>query len=623
MGEKVGFSHTWRYLIITLLIVAAYLPTFSGDFVLDDMALIKNNPFLRESHSIMEYLNQEDGVVDINDLGIYHSGYYRPLINMTYRLDYRIWGNNAVGFRITNLILHILFGIVLMNFISIFLDRQIAFWIALLFALHPVNTESVSVITSRNNIIAALFILGSLWSYITGWEKNKISAYIVSLLLFVGATFSKEFGLMVVPLIFFYQRTLAGRKHGISKEMVGYIPYLMLAFFYLLLRKGVTDSLLTPSSIDGIWSRIYFTPYIIFYNLKLVLLPYGLHCILVSYPENIFNWYSIVSVILIFLIALSLWKIKPNKLLLFSIIAFLVCILPTVNIIPNSSVSLIGMRWLYVSMGFLLIGIGSLIQKAFAVKRDIAIFLLVVIITYLGGYTYVLNKGLWHDHDMLIKQEVLGFNNYVFASDIAEKYFNEKHYQEAEKYFKKAIEEFPYKAYSYINLAALYIETGRPGDAVSILNKAKSLVMTHHEQGEWYNNMGTAFLNLGDKEKGLNHLRKAVISAPDEPAFWANLGGFYGMTGDYNNSVYAFQRGIGVSPESIQLKTGLSITYLNMKNYKEALLILNSIPEQEQKENAEVIRLLKLARRGLQDDASDSGMSKKPVDTGAMSYGGH
>jgi hypothetical protein len=60
--------------------VVAYWPTFTGDFVLDDNILVKNNPYIKEVHSIYSYFSREEGIVDERDLGIYHIGYYRPLI---------------------------------------------------------------------------------------------------------------------------------------------------------------------------------------------------------------------------------------------------------------------------------------------------------------------------------------------------------------------------------------------------------------------------------------------------------------------------------------------------------------------------------------------------------------
>ncbi len=80
-----------------------YLPTFSGDFILDDRPLIQNNPYVKTFHSPFSYFAQEDGVTDELDTGDYHTGYYRPLINLTYSLDYQLWGLNAAGFRVTNL----------------------------------------------------------------------------------------------------------------------------------------------------------------------------------------------------------------------------------------------------------------------------------------------------------------------------------------------------------------------------------------------------------------------------------------------------------------------------------------------------------------------------------------
>jgi len=609
MHKKVILSQILNYIIITFLIVIAYFPTFSGEFILDDNALVKNNPFIKESHSIAAYFSQEDGIVDQRDLGDYHSGYYRPIINMTYRIDYKLWGMNATGFRVTNVVLHILCCLLLLKFISFLMDRQIAFWITVIFALHPVNTESVSFIAARNNIIVTLFILGSLLLYIIAWEKKKYSDYIVSVILFVGAIFSKEFGLMLIPLFFIYQRTLAKQRYGFLKELISYIPFIAISLFYLLLRKGVTDSLLTSSNIENIWSRIFFAPFIILYNLKIILLPHGLHFIFLKYPANIFNWYATISFLLFLLICLILWKVKKSKLFIFSIMAFLICIFPTLNIIPTPSVSLIGIRWLYVSIGFLLIGVGILIQKAIVARRNLAISILIVVIAYFGIYTHILNRGLWHDDNTLIKQEVLGFDNYLFASDMAEIYFNNKEYQEAERYFKIAIEKFPYQAFSYINLSALLTETGRPGDAITLLDKAKGLVMTHHQQAEWCNNIGTALLQMGKKEQGLKYLEKAVVYAPDEPIFWANLGGAYGMIGDYQNSIAALKKGLDVSPASVQLWINLALSYINMKDYKEAVSILESLPEKERKGNVEVLRLLKLAREGLQSQETDLGIS--------------
>jgi len=257
------------------------------------------------------------------------------------------------------------------------------------------------------------------------------------------------------------------------------------------------------------------------------------------------------------------------------------------------------MRWLYLPMTFICFGLAWIIKKALVRWQTLTTSLLIVTISYFGLYTHILNKNLWHNEYTFFKQEVLGFNNDFLAGDLAERLFEDGNYKEAEKYFRIALEKYPYQVYHYINYSALLIETKRPDVAISRLQDAKSLTMTHHERGEWFNNTGTALLRLGNNDNALRAFKKSVIFAPDEPQFWANLGGVYGMLGNYENSINALRKGIDISPEPIQLWTNLAMTYINIKDYKKAVLTLEAIPMEKREENKNVSRLLKLARERL------------------------
>jgi tetratricopeptide (TPR) repeat protein len=602
---KILLYNIGRHLIIIILVIATYWPTFSGDFILDDHALIKNNRFIQESQPLFKYFIQEDGVASEKDLGIYHTGYYRPLINLTYRVDYLVWGMDAQGFRITNVFLHIMCCFLLLFFFAIFLEKNVALFTTILFSLHPVNTEAVSFIVSRNNVIVAIFFLGALTAYIKAWEKDNLYLYIFSILFFTGAIFSKEFGLMLIPLFFLYQRLLTNKKNNSIKEIISYIPFLLVAATYLILRKIVTDSSLTQLHQENLWSRIFYVPVLIYDNIKIIFLPYNLHILYKDFPTSSFSWPNIIYVLSFIFLILIIWKVRKKRMMIFSILAFFICLFPVLNIIPTSSVSLISMRWLYLPMIFLFMGLGIFINKALLWKRDLTKSILIVIIFYMGGYTYILNKGLWHDDDTLIKQEVLGFDNVLFYSEIANKYLNNKDYYEADKYFKIAIEEFPFQASNYINYSALMIETGRPDNAINILKKAKSLVMTYHEQGQWYNNMGMALWVEGDMEAALEQLNKAVIRAPEEEIFWANIGAAYGMKGEYKKSINVLKKGASFLPNSLQLKISLAKGYINLREYQKAILLLEEIPENERKGNMDILRLLEKARNGINEKNID------------------
>jgi tetratricopeptide (TPR) repeat protein len=590
------------YMIIIVLVTLAYLPTFWGGFILDDNPLIKKNSYIKEMHSIPSYLTQEDGIVDKKDRGTFHTGYYRPLINLTYTIDYKLWGMRAPGFRTTNLILHLLSCFFLFKLLSLLVnDRGVAMWVSFLFALHPVNTESVSWIISRNNILVTLFILSSFYFYIIWWEKKSYVAGILSLISFLGAILSKEFGLMIMPIFFLYHRFLSKKRRDILTEFTHYVPFILLSIFYFLLRKNVTGAFLTPFDAVGFLQKIYFTPYVLIWNLKLIFAPFGLHFFYVSYPSSMYHWQAISSIGLSLLLVIGLWIRRDHRLLLFSGLSFVVLIFPVLNIIPSAStsVTLVAMRWLYLPMAFLCLGVALITQTVLVRSKMLATSLMIAALLYFGVYTHILNKNLWHNENRFFRQEVLGFNNDFFAGDLAENLLENKNYQEAERYFKIAIAKYPDKASQFINYSALLLETGRPDVAISYLERAQRLTLTYHQRGQWFNNMGMALFRLGKENEALRHFKKAVIFAPEEIRFWANLGSVYGLMGDYENSAIALQRGLALSLESMQLRENLARTYINLKDYKKAVLTLEEIPAHKRENNESVLRLLRLAKEKM------------------------
>jgi len=595
----------WPYLIICLLVTLVYFPTFSGKFVLDDNSLIKNNPYIKKIHPITSYLAQEDGITDRRDTGSYHTGYYRPLINVTYWLDYKLWGMSAPGFRTTNLILHFLSCLLLFKvLVSLVNDRHACFLATVLFALHPVNTESVSWIVSRNNILVTLFAISSFYFYLQGWRNDSYAAMSFSILFFVAAILSKEFGLMVLPIFFLYHRFLSKEKGNLLKELISYIPFLLILIFYFMVRKGVTNSLLTPSDIGHLWSRVYFSPYLILFSLKLIFFPYELHSFGLSYPSTFFDWHAILSIVLFLLIGTALWIGRNNKLLIFSGLSFLVTIFPVLNIIPTASISLVAMRWLYLPFAFISVSVAWVIQKAIVRRKMLTTSLLCVFICYLGVYSYILNKNLWHDEDTFFTCEVKEFNNYLYAGGLAESLLDKRKYQEAEEYFRIAIKNYPNEAKNHINYSALLIETDRTDRALFFLNEARSLKMTHRERGQWFNNMGMAYFKRGKNHKALGNFKEAIMLCPEEPQFWANLGGAYGSKGDYENALFALMKGLDIAPDSLTLRKNLAVTYIRMDDYEKAVSVLEKIPSKDRAELGINALLLK-AQEALTSSSSE------------------
>lgn len=510
-----------HYLIIAILTVMAYLPTFTGDFIFDDQSLIRDNPYITKLQSISSYLSQEDGIADPRDRERFHTGYYRPLINVTYFIDYKLWGMKASGFRTTNLILHIITCFILYELLLQLTGyRQGAFWAVLLFALHPVHTESVSMIVSRNNILATIFILTSLYSYLAWWEKRSPALLAFSLIAFIGAVFSKEFGLMTLPILFLCQRLLV-KENNLIKEIESYVPYLIIVVVYFVLRKAVVSApLIIPNDIG---MRLIFVPYILTLNLNLIFLPYNLHSFSVVYPPSMLSGVALWSCFFVLCLAALWYPLWKERLFVFSGMAFAVTLLPVLNLVAKASVSLIAMRWLYLPMSFVAVGVAWVLAKTRGEHKRVLPMILIAILAYFTTYSYTLNTHLWHDNKTFLKQEVLHFNNDLYAGEFAEMMLKEKHYTEAERYFLLSLEKYPRQVLNYINYGALLIETGRPREALAILARTRSLPMIHKDRCSWNNNMGAALTFIGDYDQAHKHFLQSLSMDPQNHLIHRNL----------------------------------------------------------------------------------------------------
>lgn len=600
-------------IILTVFIIIVYIPTFTGGFILDDNILVKNNQYIRELHSLKSYLQQEDGITDKRDLGLYHTGYYRPLINFTYWFDYKMWGMNPSGFRTTNLLLHLATTYIMFLLLCQFLkNRATVFITVLFFAVHPVNTETVSVIVSRNNILATFFSLMSFFFYIRNQESKKIYYFILSVLMFLLGVFSKEFGVMLIPVMFLYNRFFRIRnRREFIRESAEYIPFLIILMIYIYFRHQVTGDFLTPFSNRAILTRIYFTPFIIIWNLRLLFLPWNLHQMNVKYPESLFAIEALISILVLLILLFYTGKMlkKGKKIPVFSLISFFIVLFPVLHIISSASTpnAVLALRWLYFPFSFLTIAVAFAVDNLFnALNKNKSAFIIVIIILYLGAYSYVMNRNLWYDEREFLAQEVLNFNNLLHAGGYAEKLLAEKNYTEAEKYFRIAIDSYPLLSHNYINYSALMIETGRYDEAIELLKRSEDHTMTHNEKGQWANNMGIALFKSGCLEKGLEYLHMSVEYAPEAVIFRLNYGGVFGTRKEYEKAALIFEEALDILPSSIEIRLALAKTYLNMGAVEKFHRLIDEIPENLKKDDMELQKLIRRGKEMKNDYSSDS-----------------
>ena len=164
----------WGALVLALAVAVAYWGVWSLGFVWDDDAFLTSNPLIRSPGGLWGFWCTSEAPD------------YWPLTSTTLWLEWRLWGAHAAGYHVTNALLHAGECFLLWR-ILLRLEVPGAFLAALLFAVHPVNVETVAWIAQRKNLMAMLFSLLSVEAFLRSgergaWRWTSLGAFVLALL---------------------------------------------------------------------------------------------------------------------------------------------------------------------------------------------------------------------------------------------------------------------------------------------------------------------------------------------------------------------------------------------------------------------------------------------------------
>ena len=150
---SVEFRVFWGVAIIIACVFVVYLPAINGRFILDDDKLVTDNQLVRAPDGLSHIWCTSEALD------------FWPATNSTFWVEWRLWKMDPAGYHVTNLILHVAEAL-LVWLILRKLSIPGAYLAAVIFAVHPVNVESVAWIASRKGLTAMLFLLISILWYL-------------------------------------------------------------------------------------------------------------------------------------------------------------------------------------------------------------------------------------------------------------------------------------------------------------------------------------------------------------------------------------------------------------------------------------------------------------------------
>jgi hypothetical protein len=350
-------SRLWQALLFlaaaTLLV---YAVSFFNGFVLDDEIIIVNNPQTLSLRNVPDVLLAPDLI----------KPYYRPLNRATYLFDFQLAGMNPAWYHGVNIIIHLgnvlLLYLVCRRFLP---DRTAALITALLFAVHPLNTEAVNFISARNTLLALFFSLASLLAFMDAREK-RLRWPLLAALLFLCGLLSKETGFMLIAVIALYCLIpLPGQgedQRPWHEHLFALVPFLFVTLVYFVMRSYSLQGIMgTSVPADPLFSRLAQNYHIIPQYLALMLFPVDL-TLFHSVPKGgLFTppWYFAAWLALLAIVGLIVRS--RNRAALFGLAWFIINYAPISNIVPIPS-DLITERYLYLPAVGFFITLGAVIS---------------------------------------------------------------------------------------------------------------------------------------------------------------------------------------------------------------------------------------------------------------------
>jgi tetratricopeptide (TPR) repeat protein len=328
--------------LLVLCTLIVYSNSLLNGFVWDDLVVVVAKVDSSQLTDIPGLFLQADSIGNIG------APYYRPLNLATYIVDHFLYGNHPAGYHLTNLAFHVL-AVLFLYLVSIELfERKSIAWIAsLLFAVHPINAETVNFISARNNILASLFVLMSLYAYIRHERSKRGFLLPLSAFLFLLGLFCKETAAMLLAVLALRGALVWRRLEPLRALAARLWPFAVSVALYLGLRAIALSE--TPGidlQLENLASRLSLHLTILPKYLGLVLLPVELSVSRLppdgGYPLSLWTllvWVAIAAG------GYGLWRSKSPATRL-GLLWFAVNYIPISNVVPTPSAAM-AERFLY------------------------------------------------------------------------------------------------------------------------------------------------------------------------------------------------------------------------------------------------------------------------------------
>lgn len=562
-------ARTVSILVLLTAVVAVYANSLHNEFLFDDLETILH---LRVAGSSGPF----------GQLGqlITRGVAYRPIRSASYAFDYALSGLDPIGYHIGNITFHALSALFVFLIAEIVCSRgRVAMFVALLFALHPVQTDAVTYLSGRRDVLSGMFVLAGFYTFLRYQASGSNRAFGLMVLLYLLAFFTKESGIVLPVLCFAYSLVshmpstrparvlpsfrviLTAARSAFMDGRRLYVPLVAmagsLAMYVLFVVRGTSQHAYHGGSL---WFTILTMARVTLHYLGLLVAPVTLNA---DYSYNGFpvttswtDWHAWMAIlILVALGVMILFCLGSRPVVAFGGMWFFLALLPVSQIVPHHE--MMAEHYLYVATAGYALVLGGLVRPW--LERQPSAQAL-----HVGGLVLLLLLGLrtvWRNRDW--KDDLTLWNKTVQTAPMVARarnnlgaaYLRRGELARAALELETAVQIKPDLAIAHGNLGKIYLDRGELDRAEQALQSAIRLRESDTIPRLW---LGAVFLRQGRLPEAERQFRAALAKAPYSAYAYNNLGILFAKGNRMAEAESAFQEALTRMPDMVEAKQNLA-----------------------------------------------------------------
>jgi len=483
---------------------------------------------------------------------------------ISFALNYHLAGLNPFIYHLENILWHALAALLAyVTLAKAFASRQAVFWSALIFLIHPLQTEAIAYVSGGADPMLAVFLFLSFFFFQKYAGRKDRKYFFLSIVFFALSFLIKELAILFPGIILLYLFTLLPEKSSLDwkNKLLLFLPFASVSAVYLAFRKFVlpiqaaglfTDGAFAFSKTAGIFFKfigtyihLFFFPAKLFMERPIVVSGFFDSAAWIGFGFCVFS----LAGFLVSLRKKRVWAFGLGWFWLFLILSFFSFL----------RMGFLMEHWLYLPMLGPLVPLFLFLEKRFFAIRSafarISVFSLFVLAVIFFSWLTIARNREWQEPISFYETNIArGAESGKIYNNLGMEYAAVGRDTEAIGFFEKAMELDSRLFGPWYNLAAIYEKFG---DLESAEKNYLAALERDPAELSIYENLQTIYNAQGKLEEAIRVTEQSLATNPADAFMLANLGLLYESRGEPEKARFSLERALDLEPDNLPYREAL------------------------------------------------------------------